>query len=61
MVSEAKNPVKVRAGQIGARKRWGERRILRLDQLDPDERRLIQAILTAKRNADEATAVDDAA
>ena len=68
MVSEAptdKDPAKVRAGQLGARKRWGDPRILRLDQLDPDERRLIQAILTAKRNADsgkaEGEAVPDAA
>ena len=47
-----KNPAKVRAGQIGARQRWGPKRILRLDQLDADERRLVQALLDAKRNAD---------
>lgn len=56
-----KDPVKVQAGRLGARKRWGDPRILRLDQLDADERRLIQAILTAKRHADEAEAVPDAA
>jgi hypothetical protein len=49
-----KNPVYVEAGRRGARKRWGEPRVLRLDQLDTDERRLIAAILNAKRNADAA-------
>ena len=51
-MSETKNPVFVESGRRGARKRWGDPRVLRLDQLDPDERRLIQAILAAKRNAD---------
>lgn len=53
MVS-AKNPAKVRAGQIGARARWGEQRVLRLDQLGADERRLVAALLAAKHTADEA-------
>ena len=37
-----------------ARARWGPERVLRLDQLSDDERRLVQALLDAKRSADEA-------
>lgn len=47
-----------------ARARWGEPRVLRLDQLSADERRLVQALIGAKRAADEAKArevADDAA
>ena len=47
-----KNPVFVESGRRGARKRWGPPRVLRLDELDNDERRLIEALLAAKRNAD---------
>lgn len=43
-----------------ARARWGEPRVLRLDELGSDERRLIQALLTAKRNADAEKVAADA-
>jgi hypothetical protein len=47
VVSDAKNPVKVRAGKIGAASRWGPRRIVRLDELDADTARLIRALVDA--------------
>lgn len=37
-------------------RRWGTKEVRRLDQLDPLERRLIEAILTAKRNAERSDA-----
>jgi hypothetical protein len=46
-----KNAGKVRGGLIGARRRWGPQRIVRLDQLDPDTARLIRALL-AQRSTD---------
>lgn len=50
------------AAKVAARARWGPRRVLRLDQLDPLERRLIEAILTATRNAERSgEAAQDAA
>jgi len=40
------------AGRLGAAKRWGEHgRILRLDRLDPVTRSIVEAILTARKNA----------
>jgi hypothetical protein len=45
LVSATKDPIKVRAGIIGAHKRWGPTRIVRLDQLDSDTARLIRALL----------------
>jgi len=40
------------AGRLGARKRWGPHGIiLRLDQLDPVTRRIVEAILDAQANA----------
>jgi hypothetical protein len=45
MVEAVKDPRKVKAGQIGSRARWGERRIVRLDTLDSDTARLIRALL----------------
>jgi hypothetical protein len=45
MVEALKDPVKVKAGQAGARSRWGPQRIVRLDNLDPDTQRLIRALL----------------
>jgi hypothetical protein len=57
MDSRPKNPVLVEAGKRGARKRWGEHgRILRLDELDPSTRDVVNSILTARRNAAEAAA-----
>ena len=45
-VSIPKNPVKVRAGQIGARVRWGETpRVVRMDSLDPAVKDAVNALL----------------
>ena len=50
MTIAAKDPVKVRAGQIGARSRWGpEPRIVRLDELTAPQRRLVMALVDAAR------------
>jgi hypothetical protein len=38
-------------GLIGARRRWGPPRILRLDTLDPVSQEIIAAILAARANA----------
>ena len=48
-----KDAVKVRAGTIGARRRWGEPRVLRLDQLSPEQRRLVLALVEAAKAAPE--------
>lgn len=45
-------------GRLGARKRWGPPRVLRLDTLDPVSREIIAAILTARENAKAAAARD---
>jgi hypothetical protein len=50
LVSATKDPTKVRAGTIGAKKRWGEEpRIVRLDDLTPPQRRLVLALIEAAR------------
>jgi hypothetical protein len=51
LVSATKDPIKVRAGAIGAERRWGPRRVVRLDQLDTDTARLIRALLAQKEAA----------
>jgi hypothetical protein len=52
LVSATKDPVKVRAGQIGARVRWGEQpRVIRLDELTSDQRRLVVALVDAAKSA----------
>ena len=51
MVSATRDPVKARAGTIGARARWGPARVLRLDQLDPVTAGIIRAILDAQASA----------
>jgi len=48
-VSVSKNPVKQRAGQLGARRRWGEPGVVRLDQLTAPQRRLVLALVDAAR------------
>ena len=58
MVSATKDPVKARAGTIGARARWGPTRTLRLDTLDPVTRDIIRAILAARENAKAARAAE---
>lgn len=44
-----KNPAKVAAGRAGALKRWGPPRVVRLDELTPDQRRLVLAMIEAAR------------
>lgn len=41
--------MKVRAGTIGARTRWGEPRVVRLDALTPEQRRLVLALVDAAK------------
>lgn len=43
-----------RAGKLGAARKWGGQRIVRLDELDPDTARLIRALL-AQRQAEPPT------
>jgi hypothetical protein len=46
-----KDPKRVRAGQASARARWGEPRILRLDQLSPTKQALIRALIALDEDA----------
>jgi hypothetical protein len=41
----------VDSGRMGARRRWGPPRILRLDELDPVTREIVQCIFTARAGA----------
>lgn len=46
-----KDPRKVRAGSLGARARWrGDRRVVRIDDLSPEQRRLVLALVDAARS-----------
>lgn len=47
-----KNPAKVKAGLASARARWGDGppRIVRLADLDSDDRALVQALVAAVRS-----------
>ena len=56
MISAPKNPAKVRAGQISAEKRWGPRRVVRLDSLTPEQRRLVLALIDAAKSPTEQVA-----
>jgi hypothetical protein len=38
-----------RAGRLGARARWGPPRVVRLDDLSPEQRRLVLALVDAAR------------
>ena len=49
MAMAQKDPTKARAGRLGARARWGEPRIARLDDLTPEQRRLVRALIDAAR------------
>jgi hypothetical protein len=42
---------KAEAGLIGARRRWGEPRVVRLDDLPPEGRRLVLALVSAAKEA----------
>ena len=51
--SKPKNPGRVAGGIMGARRRWGPQRVVRLDDLTPEQRRLVLALVAAAReNAD---------
>jgi len=49
-----KDPVKVMAGLQGARRRWGEPRVLRLTDLDPRIREAVLALVRADEAARQA-------
>ena len=53
-----KDPDKVRAGQIGARRKWGRQRVLRLDTLAEPVRRAIEALISAEQRAQEREAAE---
>ena len=46
-VVPAKSPARVAAGQANARTRWGPPRVIRLDDLTPDQRRVVLALVDA--------------
>jgi hypothetical protein len=49
-VIDSKDPVKVRAGRIGAVKRWGTEPVaIRLDDLTPPQKRLVLALVAAAK------------
>ena len=50
-----KNPVFVESGRRGARKRWGEPRTVKLDDLSPEQRRLVFLLLDAVKTAGTST------
>ena len=54
--TEAKDPVKSRAGKAGMLARWGTPRIVRLDDFPPEERAAIIAAIDARRAARKAAA-----
>jgi len=52
LLSTTKNPVKQRAGLLGARARWGDEPVaVRLDSLDPRIRAAVVALIRADENA----------
>ena len=51
-----KKPVFVESGRRGARRRWGEPRILRLDSLTPEQRRVVLALINAAAPSSEVPA-----
>jgi hypothetical protein len=40
-------------GRLGAAKRWGPQRVVRLDELGPEQRRLVLALIAAARETKE--------
>lgn len=54
-----KDPKRVAAGKVGATKRWGEPRILRLDDLTPAQRRLVLALIEAAREQNDKSTKGD--
>ena len=49
MDTQAKNPKRVEAGRKAAVTRWGEPRVVRLDDLTTEQRRLVLALIEALR------------
>ena len=46
---DEKDPTKVAAGALGAQKRWGPRRVVKIGDLSPAQRRLVLALVEAAR------------
>ncbi len=61
VLSGDKNPVFVESGRRGGRKRWGEQRVLRLDSLTTEQRRLVLALVDAARTSGKPDSGDEAA
>jgi hypothetical protein len=57
----AKNPQKVRAGQLSAARRWGTPAAVRIDDLHPAVRHAVLALIRADEAARAAKVADDAA
>jgi hypothetical protein len=56
---QGKDPAKVRAGRASAAKRWGSApRVVRLDALTPDQRRLVLALINAASHENAAADVE---
>lgn len=51
-----KSPARVRRGIVAARARWGPPRIARLDDLTPEQRDVVLALINAQRRANGTTA-----
>ena len=60
-MSDEKDPRFVESGRRGALKRWGGRRIVRLDTLPGSVRAAIEAMIEAEQAAREREALRDAA
>jgi len=50
-MTEPKNPRRVAAGRKAATVRWGDQRVVRLDDLTPAQRRLVLALIEAAKEA----------
>lgn len=48
-----KDPKRVAAGKKAAHARWGEARVVRLDELTPAQRRLVLALIDAAKEAND--------
>jgi hypothetical protein len=59
MAMAAKDQAKARAGRLGALARWGEPRIVRLDDLTPEQARLVRALVDAAKSSPSAHEVAD--
>ena len=54
-----KNPKRVEAGKKAAAARWGDPRVVRLDDLTPAQRRLVMALIEAQRESNRAMESDE--